>query len=122
MLVPDGVSISETARIGRTFNPPLTRETVAAQLFWPGGQMDFQRTYSTLRDRTASVMIDQRFIAVGNYNFGVYAAASGMSLSEALAGAHAIYAKQTLRGFENPRNDNLIRSGYWDYQRGNIGN
>jgi hypothetical protein len=88
--------------------------------------MDFQRTHSTLRDRKGTRLIDQRFIAIGNYNFGVYAAASGMSLATALSGDSALYATNITGDhsgpyFGNPRNSQLVVSGYRDYLARNVG-
>ena len=122
MLVPQGVSIGNTIRVARMFGSPLNRHAAATAAFGPGRLMDFQRTHSTLRDSYGNVLIDQRFIAIGNYNFGVYAAASGMSLSEAFSGARAVYLLQTLRSSRNARNESLILSGYRDFQNGNVGN
>ncbi|MEO6716514.1 MAG: hypothetical protein ABIM50_04615 [Novosphingobium sp.] len=121
MLVPVGVSIRNTAREGQFFGSSINREIMAIPAFSPSGRMDFQRTYSTLRDRQGTTLIDQRFIAIGNYNFGVYAAASGMSLDRALSGAAKIYFLQTLHTHGNKRNESLIASGYRDYINGNIG-
>ena len=121
MLVPEGVSVKNTARVGRIFSSPLNREAAASSAFLPGGPMDFQRTHSTLRDRQGETVIDQRFMAIGNYNFGVYAAASGMSLSTALKGAGTVYFAGTLRGFHNRRNEILIIRGYRDYISGDVG-
>lgn len=126
MLVPEGVSISNTIRVARMFSSPLNRDAAAAAAFGRGAGMDFQRTHSTLRDRKGATQIDQRFVAIGNYNFGVYAAASGMSLASALSGASALYAAN-IGGdhsgpyYGNPRNSQLIASGYRDYLARNVG-
>jgi hypothetical protein len=76
MLIPEGVSISNTARLGRNHNIFGIREGFAVGAFAPGGPMDFQRTHSTFRRKDGATVIDQHFLAIGNYNFGVYAAAS----------------------------------------------
>lgn len=122
MLIPEGVSMANTIRGARMFSSPINRDAAAAIGFYPNGPVDFQRTYSTLRDSAGDRLIDQRFVAIGNYNFGVYAAASGMSLSSALAGAAALYFSQTLNRGRNPRNESLIVSGYHDFLNGNVGN
>lgn len=122
MLVPQGVSLANTVRVARMFSSPLNRDAAAATAFAPDGPMDLQRTYSTLRNKDGKRLIDQRFVAIGNYNFGVYAAASGMSLKKALAGAATVYAAQTLIFGGNARNESLIVSGYRDFFNGNIGN
>ena len=121
MLVPKGVSIRETVRQGEFFNGAFSREQQAIDAFQPGGRMDFQRTHSTLRLRSGEVAVDQRFVAIGNYNFGVYVAASGMSLEWALRGAGAVYFVQTRNGLHNARNESLIVSGYRDYMSGSVG-
>ena len=127
MLVPEGVSIKNTVRFAKMFSSPFNRHAAGVEAFGRGGPMDFQRTYSTLRDRNGNTLIDQRFIAIGNYNFGVYAAASGMSLDTALAGGAGVYVLH-LGGDHsgpyggNPQNSRLIVSGYHDYKHGNIGN
>lgn len=121
MLVPQGVSVRKAAREGEFFNGALSREAQAIEAFQPGGRMDFQRTHSTLRRRGGEIAINQRFIAIGNYNFGVYAAASGISLKNALNGAATVYLIQTgIRG-GNRKNESLIVSGYRDYLSGNVG-
>lgn len=122
MLVPQGVSLANTVRVARIFSSPLNRDAAAATAFAPDGPMDLQRTYSTLRNKDGKRLIDQRFVAIGNYNFGVYAAASGMSLKKALAGAATVYAAQTLKLGGNARNESLIVSGYRDFFNGSIGN
>jgi hypothetical protein len=126
MLVPEGVSIKNTIRVARMFSSPLNREAAATAAFGRGAGMDFQRTHSTLRDRKGTRLIDQRFIAIGNYNFGVYAAASGMSLATALSGDSALYATNITGDhsgpyFGNPRNSQLVVSGYRDYLARNVG-
>jgi hypothetical protein len=126
MLVPEGVSIRNTIRVARMFSSPLNREAAATAAFGRGAGMDFQRTHSTLRDRKGTRLIDQRFIAIGNYNFGVYAAASGMSLATALSGASALYATNITGDhsgpyFGNPRNSQLVVSGYRDHLARNVG-
>ncbi len=121
MLVPKGVSISKAAREGEFFNGAIIREAQAIEAFQPGGRMDFQRTHSTLRRRGGEIVVDQRFIAIGNYNFGVYAAASGISLENALHGAAGVYLVQTGEFGGNPKNESLIVSGYRDYLSRNVG-
>jgi hypothetical protein len=121
MLVPQGVSISKTAREGEFFNGAVNREIQALDAFIPGGRMDFQRTHSTLRKRSGEIVIDQRFIAIGNYNFGVYAAASGMSLEHAMSGAASLYLIQTGISGGNRKNESLIASGYRDFLSKNVG-
>ena len=122
MLVPQGVSLANTVRVARIFSSPLNRDAAAVTAFVPDGPMDFQKNYSTLRDKQGNRLIDQRFVAIGNYNFGVYAAASGISLKRALDGAAVVYFRQTGRRGGNPRNESLIVSGYRDYFNGNVGN
>lgn len=122
MLVPEGVSIQNTVRVARIYNSPFNRNPAAIAAFEPGGPMDFQRTHSTLRKRSGETTIDQRFIAIGNYNFGVYAAANGMSLENALKGAATVYFIQTRIRGGNPKNERLIVSGYRDYLSKNVGN
>lgn len=114
--------MANTVRIGRTFNGFLVRDDVAVEAFVPNAIMDFQQTYSTVRDKKRETLIDQRFIAMGNYNFGVYAAASGMSLKSALLGAATLYLRQTSRFGGNPKNNSLIKSRFHDYLSENVGN
>lgn len=121
MLIPQGVSMANTVRVGRMFSSPVNRSPAAFFAFKQGGPMDFQRIYSTLRDKDGKTLIDQRFVAIGNYNFGVYAAAAGMSAKEALDGAAKIYFASTFKNGGNPRNESLILSGYRDYLRGRVG-
>lgn len=121
MLVPQGVSIRNTLRFARVVGQGPNREGAAMSAFGEGGAMDFQRNQSTLRDRNGGTVIDQRFVAIGNYNFGVYAAASGMTLAEALAGARTRYLFATFRGLVNTRNESLLVRGYHDYLRSDIG-
>lgn len=102
----------------------------AVYLFAPGREMDFQRTKSNLRDKNGNTLIDKRYVAYGNYNFGAYAAAPGMTLDEALIGASVVYHMTARRGKNfnergpyrgNPRNSSLIIQGYSDYKSGKIG-
>jgi hypothetical protein len=120
MLVPQGVSIRNTIGYGLVNNSFLKREA-ATVAFLPDGMMDFQRTHSNLPRVHGVSTIDQRFIAIGNYNFGVYAAASGMSLSDAMAGAGALYRRNTGRRSSSSRNEILIVSGYRDFISNNVG-
>jgi hypothetical protein len=94
-------------------------------MFHPGGPWDFQRRMSDARGPSGQVVINRKYIAFGNYIFGVYGAASGMSRTEVLAAAAIIYRLQTghfgtgaYRG--NPRNDELINEGYNDTLSGDI--
>ncbi len=121
MLVPQGVSIANTIRSARMYSSWLNRDLAAETAFERGGPLDFQRTHSTLRDGHGKVMIDQRFIAIGNYNFGVYAAASGMSLKRAMGGAAGLFFTSTGRTGGNRKNESLIISGYNDFKNGNVG-
>ena len=125
MLKPAGVSAQQTVKFAKAFSG-LQQNLAAAEAFRPGGAMDFQRTKSTLRDKNGEVMIDQRFIAFGNYNFGVFAAASHMSRNEALAGAAMIYRLDGGRDQSgpyggNPINSGQIKQGYIDYMNNNLG-
>lgn len=122
MLIPQGVSMANTVRVARMFSSPLNRDAAAIAAFVPDGPMDFQKTYSTLRDKNGKRLIDQRFVAIGNYNFGVYAAASGIPLNRALDGAAVVYFRQTGHRGGNPRNESLIVSGYRDFMNRNVGN
>lgn len=123
MLVPDGVTVGNTIRFAKSWGK---LPGAAVDTFRPGGQMDYQRTMSTLRDENGKVLIDQRFIAFGNYNFGVYAAASGMNLELAQRGAAALYGVTSGLNKSgpyggNPINSGQIHQGYDDYMSGNTG-
>lgn len=127
MLIPQGVSMSNTIRAARMFGAALNRDPAASVAFETGGPMDFQRTHSTLHDKSGNKLIDQRFVAIGNYNFGVYAAASGMSLNHALAEAAVIFVGHTRTFgtgpfYGNARNSSLVVKGYHDFVHGNVGN
>ena len=125
MLIPKGVSLSRTVKFARTFGSGINRGPAAAIAFGRGGSFDFQRTKSQLRDHDGNVLIDKRFIAIGNYNFGIYAAASGMSKNEALIRASAVYNTGSAKNssgafFGNPINERQILQGYDDYAGGQI--
>jgi len=135
MLIPTGVSIKNTVRFAKQVGPfPFNRRAAASIIFSPGGVYDFQRTKSKLLDPSGVVKIDKRFIAIGNYNFGVYAAAAGMSLAEAQTGASAVYHRSFLKelftgwkdwsgpSYNNAINGRQIKQGYEDYINHKIGN
>lgn len=128
MLKPADVKMEDTIQKAKLYRN--NRVAGAAYLFAPGQEMDFQRTKSNLRDKSGKVLIDKRYVAFGNYNFGAYAAASGMTLDEALFGASVVYhmTASKNRNFNeqgpyrgNPRNSAIIARGYRDYEDGKLG-
>jgi hypothetical protein len=90
-----------------------------ARLFLPGQPMDYQRVYGS------NGLINRTYIAFGNYNFGVVAAAAGYTKAQAHLGAGAanLLGSGNKSGplFNNPMNIPLIDAGYDAYEAGVIG-
>ena len=96
-------------------------------LFAPREKYDFQRINSGEGSLpTGAVLINRNYIAFGNYEFGVFAAASGMSKQWALNGAALVYGRSGARGggaffgMGKIKNEIAIKEGYDDYKKGNI--
>jgi hypothetical protein len=126
MVRPNGFSIKNTVRSARMFSSVFNRGPAGMAAFAPGGVMDLRRQYSSLRDKAGNVLIDKRYIAIGNYNFGVYAAASGMARDTAQLGASVVYNLDSGKDSSgpygnNPVNARQIRQGYDDYMSGKLG-
>jgi hypothetical protein len=84
-----------------------------------GGEWDYQRTYSP------SGKINREYINIGNYNYGVVAAAAGYTLDEAQAAAGLVNlsgrgAKSLTYYGGNPRNAQWIAKGWKDYNNRRI--
>jgi len=119
LLMPQTTSLTGNIRIGETLIrglPPGLRGAVMATLFAPGGDMDYQRTFSD-NGNVVPELID-----AGYYNFGVVAAAAGYSLTDALRGAGAANQlgsgdKSGPYGTNGARISNTV-SGWVDYDMG----
>jgi hypothetical protein len=94
------------------------REAAMSALFLPGQPMDYQRVYGK------DGLINRSFIAFGNYNFGVVAAAAGYTKKQAhlAAGAANLLGSGDKSGpdFNNPLNIPFIDAGYDAYKAGRI--
>ncbi len=134
MLMPADVSLEENAKRGeQIFAEYLAeieerdisaaegmRRSTMVHLFHGAGEMDYQLIYS-VNGRDAN----KDYIDIGNYNYGVIAAAAGIPLSEAIVGAGAYNLRGTGEKdwrieFNNPRNYAMFVKGYHDYQDGRI--
>ena len=124
MLIPTTVSVQAVAQTGATAGAvsnvlPGAAAATAATLFCRGCKYDVQRVDSAVPGK-----IDKRLIATGNYLYGVFAASSGMSRAETLAGAAAVNVtgsgdKSGPLG-SNPTNNISIWQGYTDSLNNNI--
>ena len=131
MLVPADVSLSDNARVGQkilaAYNEDAKINSVIAaeisdakmaKLFGRGGEMDYQRTYGS-HDK-----INNDYVDVGNYNYGIVAAAAGYSWTYAAAAATVVNwtggGDKSGRLGSNPRNLEIARRGYDDYKAGKI--
>src|SRR5208337_3942150 len=123
LLQPAGVSLAQNAQTGRVlsllpsgFSLPATpiREAAMAELFLPGQPMDYQRADGN------SGRINRTYIAFGNYNYSVVAAAAGYTKDQALLGAGAanLLGSGNESGplFNNPINVPFINAGYDAYK------
>ncbi len=99
---------------------PFFRELAFAKLFPTGAAMDFKPATPPGAPRDT-------YRDIGNYNFGVMAAAAGMHLPEAIgtAGAYHWLGSLNNKGFDtsgtfgnDPRDEYFLRLGYRHYQIG----
>lgn len=132
MLVPEDVSLADNAKFGErilsdynataTVDPDAAtegRHAVMLKLFLPHGDMDYQRTYGT-EDK-----INQDYVDVGYYNYGMVSAAAGFSRQEAqmYAGVfNRLYGGGDKTGPYGNKKDYLpvLLRGYDDYASGRI--
>jgi hypothetical protein len=131
MLVPKDVSLEDNARVGQKIladyktDAEIDPSTAAGisdskmiRLFRRGGEMDYQSLYGTKEH------YNQDYIDVGNYNYGVVAAAAGYSWEYAATVATMVNwggsGDKSGFLFSNPRNLEIARRGYDDYQAGKI--
>jgi len=124
MLMPDDVSLATNARIGQALNDlnarAAVKDTVMVALFARDlGAMDYQRIYCKDGEH-----INRDYIDIGNYNYGVVAAAAGYSFDHAIRAAGRV--NESGEGDKsgphnnNPRNLAMIKKGYDDYFAGRI--
>ena len=81
--------------------------------------MDYQRTFGS------GGLINRNYIDLGNYNYGIVAAAARYTLHEAQMAARAVNilgkGRKTGMYYGNPRNQRMIAAGWRNYMAGQIG-
>ena len=118
MAVPDGVSLENNAKWGVTIKDDgaLKVPEMATRFCPKYGSMDYQNQFS------ADKLINRRYVDVGNYNYGVVAAAAGYDLNHAYEyGARENNAPDRTGYYGgNKQSQAMIKQGFMDYARGKV--
>ncbi len=126
------MSLADNARVGQKIQADYlesakidssaaagTSDRTMISLFRRGGEMDYQRLYSKDSE------INRDYIDIGNYNYGIVAAAAGYSWTSTklFAGGANLGGsgeKSWREWFNDPRNLAMFKKGYEDYRAGRI--
>jgi hypothetical protein len=115
---PSTVNLASNAKEAKGWMG-ITASAHMAKKFRRGGDWDYQRTFGS------GGKVNPIYINIGNYNYGVVAAAAGYTLDEAQAATGIV--NLTGRGTKsaeyyggNPRNAGWIAKGWRAYSNGLI--